>query len=553
VGTIRQLADRFTTSWLALDPTGATFEGVTGHDTEVTDWSPDGIEARTELLRTTLRELAGLDPGFDPLERRCGRLLQERLEARLALAEAGEPYRELTSMYSPPQMLRQAFDLMPTATTEDWAVVAERLERTGEGYDSYVAGLREGAWRDLFAAPRQVAAVVAQLDELLEMHGGTGWFHGHVAGGPERLRSRLDDGATSAAAGMARLRDFLRDEYLPAAEGTPDAVGADRYAAFARFHNGVDLDLDEAYEFGWSEVLRLRAEQERLADEILPGSGVLEAMDHLDAEGEAVEGEAALVSFLEGLVHGAIDDLDGKAFTIRPELRRIDVGIPPLGGAAAPYYDGPSEDFSRPGTTWFPTLGRTRFPLWEVVCTWYHEGVPGHHLQLATWVALRSQLSSFQTGIGGVSSNTEGWALYAERLMDELGYFTDPGRRMGYLVGQQLRAVRVAVDIGIHTGRTIPDGQPFHPGERWTTDVASEFVLGYGGNDPEMLTSEVVRYLGWPGQAITYKLGERAWLEGRRRATERHGSSFDLRAWHDAALGLGSLGLGDLVDELASL
>ena len=137
--------------------------------------------------------------------------------------------------------------------------------------------------------------------------------------------------------------------------------------------------------------------------------------------------------------------------------------------------------------------------------------------------------------------------------MDELGFFEDPGRRLGFLVGQQLRAVRVVIDIGMHLELEIPAGQPFHPGERWTPELGREFLLANGGSDTELLESEIIRYLGMPGQAIGYKLGERVWLAGRAEARRRHGDGFDLKAWHMAALSQGSLGLDDLYDELAAL
>jgi uncharacterized protein (DUF885 family) len=234
----------------------------------------------------------------------------------------------------------------------------------------------------------------------------------------------------------------------------------------------------------------------------------------------------------------------------------VEARIAPPGAAAAPYYTRPSLDFSRPGRTWLPTLGRTRFPVHDLVSTWYHEGVPGHHLQLGTWAFRAGQLSRFQVSLGSVSATTEGWALYAERLVDELGYLDDPGVRLGYLDNQRMRAVRVIVDLGMHLSRSIPTDQPFHPGERWDAELGREFFGARSGSPAAFVDSEIVRYLGWPGQAISYKLGERAWLAGRASAkarAQREGRVFDLRAWHTAALGLGSLGLGDLERELAAL
>src|SRR5690606_2913399 len=176
-----------------------------------------------------------------------------------------------------------------------------------------------------------------------------------------------------------------------------------------------------------------------------------------------------------------------------------------------------SVDFARPGRTWLPTLDRTVFPVYDLVSTWYHEGVPGHHLQLARWVQVAPQLSLFQTTIGSSSGATEGWALYAERLMDELGYL-DAAARMGYLDCPLMRAVRVVIDLGMHLGLTIPEDSPLAPGQVWTPQLAEEFFAMHSGRPRDFIASEIVRYLGWPGQAISYKLGERAWLTGREAA-----------------------------------
>jgi uncharacterized protein (DUF885 family) len=283
----------------------------------------------------------------------------------------------------------------------------------------------------------------------------------------------------------------------------------------------------------------------------------MEAMRWLDEHGDSVEGVEAVRERLQAMMDEAMDALDGTHFDLAEPVRRVEAMIAPPGSAAAPYYTRPSQDLSRPGRTWLPTLGRTRFPMWDLVSTWYHEGVPGHHLQLAQWAYVSGELSAYQTSIGSVGANVEGWALYAERLMDELGFLTDPGARLGYLDAQQMRAVRVVVDIGMHLRLPIPDDAEgavaAHRGEPWTPELARGFFGENCGRDPAFLDSELVRYLGIPGQAISYKLGERAWLAGREAARKNRGADFDLKAWHMAALSQGSLGLDDLTAELAAL
>ncbi|WP_116450950.1 DUF885 domain-containing protein [Blastococcus litoris] len=560
--TARTVADAFVDAVCDLDPITAASLGTRPGDDRLPDFSPAGLEAEAGLARTTLAELDRVlaeSPALldDPIERGCARLLRERLGAELAAHEAGEGYRSLSNLFSPVHAVRQVFLIMPLATEADWAVVARRMASVPEAYAGFRASLEEGARRGLFVAPRQVRTVVGQLDEWL-----TGpYFTSFVASGPEALRAELVRAAAAADGAVAAIRDYLRDEYAPRAEGTPDAVGRERYAVAARRWTGSDLGagtgLEDAYAWGWAEHRRILAEQRLEAEKILPGATPLEAMRWLTAHGPSVEGVEAIRERLQSMMDEAIESLDGTHFDLAEPVRRVEAMIAPPGSAAAPYYTRPAQDFSRPGRTWLPTLGRERFPLWDLVSIWYHEGVPGHHLQLAQWAYVSGQLSTYQTSLGSVSANVEGWALYAERLMDELGYLPDPGTRLGYLDAQQLRAVRVVIDIGMHLGLPIPDDAEGtlaeHRGRPWTPELARTFLGEHSGADPAFLDSELVRYLGIPGQAISYKLGERAWLEGRAAAQANRGDAFDLKAWHMAALSQGSLGLDDLAAELARL
>jgi uncharacterized protein (DUF885 family) len=560
--TPRTVADGYVDALSDLNPIVGTMLGNRPGDDRLPDTSPAGLEADAELARGTLAELDRVleaDPALqdDAVERRCARLLRERLSAELAAAEAGEEYRSLSNLFSPLHSIRQVFALMPAADEDDWAVIARRLARVPEAYRGYRTTLQEGARRGLLVAPRQVTTVVGQLGEWL----AGPYFAGFVAQGPEALRGELETAARAADEAVAEIRDFLRDTYGPQAEGTPDAAGRDRYALAARRWTGSDLGdgdgLEEAYRWGWGEHKRIRAEQRTEAEKVLAGATPMEAMRWLDENGEAVEGVEEVRERLQNLMDQAMDALDGTHFDLAAPVRRVEAMIAPPGSAAAPYYTRPSQDLSRPGRTWLPTLGRTRFPMWDLVSTWYHEGVPGHHLQLAQWAYVSGQLSAYQTSIGSVGANVEGWALYAERLMDELGFLTDPGARLGYLDAQQMRAVRVVIDIGMHLELPIPDDADGavaeHRGKPWTPELARAFFGENSGREPAFLDSELVRYLGLPGQAISYKLGERAWLAGREAARQARGGDFDLKAWHMAALSQGSLGLDDLTAELAAL
>ncbi|MET7600056.1 MULTISPECIES: DUF885 domain-containing protein [unclassified Streptomyces] len=554
----REVADTYVDELIALDPVTGTYLGDKASSTRLPDTSPAGQEALAELARTTLARLdeAERQPGADSgIERRCARLLRERLTAELAVHDADEGLRVVSNLHSPAHAVRDIFSLMPTGTDEDWAAVAERLRAVPAALEGYRESLALGLERKLYGGPRPTATFITQLTEWADPHGqGRGWFEDFVSPGPEALRDDLDSAARTATAALVSLRDWMRDVYAPAIEGAPDTVGRERYARWSRYYNGTDLDLDEAYAYGWSEYHRLLGEMKQEAEKILPGAATpWVALAHLDEHGTHIEGVDEVRDWLQGLMDEAIDALDGTHFELAERVRRVESRIAPPGSAAAPYYTAPSEDFSRPGRTWLPTMGQTRFPVYDLVSTWYHEGVPGHHLQLAQWAHVAEDLSRYQAGVGGVSANCEGWALYAERLMDELGFLTDPERRLGYLDAQMMRAARVIVDIGMHLELEIPAESPFHPGERWTPALAEEFFGSHSSRPADFVESELTRYLSIPGQAIGYKLGERAWLLGRENARKRHGAAFDAKAWHMAALSQGSLGLDDLVDELSRL
>ncbi|MFJ3509539.1 DUF885 domain-containing protein [Streptomyces luteogriseus] len=554
----REVADAYVDELVALDPITGTFLGDKESSSRLPDTSPAGQEALAELARRTLARLDEAErlPGADSdIERRCARLLRERLGAELAVHEADESLRSVSNLSSIAHAVRQVFTVTPAQTEEDWAAIAERLRGVPAALEGYRESLALGLERKLYAGPRATATFVTQLGEWADADGeGHGWFEQYAAAGPEALRSELDTAARSATEAVVRLRDWMRDVYAPTIEGAPDVVGRERYARWVRYFNGTDLDLDEAYAYGWSEYHRLLGEMRTEAEKILPDAGPpWEALAHLDAQGTHIEGVDEVRDWLQSLMDEAMDALDGTHFDLAERVRRVESRIAPPGSAAAPYYTPPSDDFSRPGCTWLPTMGETRFPVYDLVSTWYHEGVPGHHLQLAQWKHVAQNLSRYQASVGMVSANAEGWALYAERLMDELGFLTDPERRLGYLDAQMMRAVRVIIDIGMHLELTIPDDSPFHPGERWTAELAQEFFGSHSSRPADFVESELTRYLSMPGQAIGYKLGERAWLLGRENARARHGDAFDPKAWHMAALSQGSLGLDDLVDELSQL
>jgi uncharacterized protein (DUF885 family) len=558
VSEIYDLSDRYVERYAALDPVAATLEGLTGHDDEMTDSSPDGYEERNEHDRATLLALAKASIEGDR-DRIAADVLREMLETSIELYDTGEHLRTLNIIASPVQYVRMCFDMMPAETEDDWAVIAARLGRVPEGLSSYQESLSEGVRQGLVAARRQAVQCMRQAETWGGLDGQTRAFFLTLVDRFDQsgidngvLRDTLVDHADRATRAYASLARFLSDEYSPHATDR-DAVGPDRYSRLARVFNGLQLDLDEAYQWGWDELHRIEQAMGEVAERILPGESVDAVVEHLETDpNRAIEGVEEFRQWLQNLLDTTIAELDGVHFDIPGPVKRVEAMIAPPGGAAAMYYSGPSEDFSRPGRTWYPTLGKTRFPLWGEVSICYHEGVPGHHLQIGQVRYLAGELSRFQRTLAGWSGHAEGWALYAERLMGELGYLDDPAYELGMLRAQAMRAMRVVVDIGLHLELAIPKDERYHPGETWTPELALPFAIERSKMPEDFMASEVDRYLGWPGQAISYKIGERVWLGAREDAKRRVGAEFDLKAFHSRSLNLGPLGLDQLQRELAN-
>jgi uncharacterized protein (DUF885 family) len=370
------------------------------------------------------------------------------------------------------------------------------------------------------------------------------------------LAAELTRGADEATAATADFAEFLRHELAPRG-ADKEAVGRERYELASQYFLGAKVDLQETYLWGFAELDRLEREMAAVSAVIAgPGASIDAAVAALDADpARNIPGKEAFRDWMQALADKAITELNGTHFDIEPPARKIECCLTPTSDGSI-YYTGPSEDFSRPGRMWWAVPeGVTEFSTWREVTTVYHEGVPGHHLQISQTLLRADKLNRWQRLLCWCSGHGEGWALYAERLMDELGYLADPGDRLGMLDGQALRATRVIVDIGMHLELEIPRDNPFgfHPGERWTPELGWEFLRAHTRMEEKTLRFEWKRYLGWPGQAPSYKIGERIWLQAREETRQRKGADFDLKTFHRDALNLGSLGLDPLRKALARI
>ena len=547
------VADDYVDRYAALDPLLATELGIGGHDSQMTDLSPAGHAARADLTRSTLQRLDRVDP-VDEEDVTTLEAMSYLLGTDLELDAAGETLRALNNIASPVQGLRDVFDLMATDTPDDWAAIAARLVELPGAVAGYTESLRAAAAHGDVAAARQVAEGIRQAAEQADP--ATSFFPTLVAGAPERLaaslRIELERGAALAADAYAGLAQFLRDGLAPVAPEA-DAVGRGRYELLSRAFLGATVDLDETYAWGLEQLAAITAEQEEVAARIAgPGATVDQAVAALDTDpARTLHGTAALQEWMQRTADDAIAALDGVHFDIPTAIKRLECRIAPTqtGGI---YYTGPSDDLSRPGRMWWSVPADvTDFNTWRERTTVYHEGVPGHHLQVGLTVVNRDRLNRWRRLMAWTSGHGEGWALYAERLMADLGFLEDDGDRLGMLDGQRMRAARVVFDIGVHLG--LPAPEQWGAGT-WDADKGWALLRDNIRMPEPFIRFEWLRYLGWPGQAPSYLVGQRLWQQTRdhaRRSALARGETFDLRDFHDRSLSLGSLPLQVLPTAIA--
>lgn len=538
---IDRIAEEWVDTLCELDPDMRIWLGRDGDITSYGDFSPAGHETYISAVRAALTQLRAANP-VDDIDRVTKLDLTADLELAIELSDSKWHLRDLNNIASPAQGFREVFDLMPTDGVEAWEAVATKLGNVAgalAGYrESLTSGIREGH----VPARRQIIEVITQA----ERNGGRDGFFVDFATNtapadlPESLRAQLRTSAESARLAYLELANFLRNDLAPASRDN-DGVGRDVYQLHSRHFLGATVDLDETYEWGLDELERMKSEQEEIARRIAGGS-VADAVAALDNDpSRKIHGTDALQAWMQDLSDKAVRELGKEHFDIPDIMRKLECHIAPTKDGGI-YYTGPSDDFSRAGRMWWSVPeGVTEFDTWRETTTVYHEGVPGHHLQIAQAVYNSRELNTWRRQLAGSSGHAEGWALYAERLMSELGYLEDDGDRFGMLDGQRMRAARVVLDIGVHLGKKRPDGKGL-----WDAEFAYDFMRANVLMEDEFVRFEVNRYLGWPGQAPSYKIGQRIWEDLRAESQRRDGNDFSLPAWHKRALDIGGTGLDTL-------
>ena len=543
---VDQIANEYFEKVLDLNPVHATELGRKGVETLYPDYSPAGEKAFARLAKKTLKKVDNVLP-IDDVDLVTLDALQERLSLYRKQYKAGFGGWQLNNIASVPQEVRSVFDLMKRNTQQDWEHIVGRMHRVTEALEGYIQTLEAAREEGKVAPRRQVDIVIEQTAAYYAPGGFFDDLAAEVAEAVPALKDEAAAGAEAAKEGYRRLNSYLVEKLQPVAPSR-DAVGRKAYSLHSRSFLGTTIDLDETYAWGVKELESIIARQREVAKEIEPGASIERAKQLLDEDpARQLHGTDELKAWMQKLADAAVENLADTHFEIGGPMRRIECCIAPTNEGGI-YYTGPSPDFSRPGRMWWSVPeGEDTFTTWRETSTVYHEGVPGHHLQIAIATALQGTMNSWRTNMLWVSGHGEGWALYAERLMEELGYLKDPGDRMGMLNAQRMRAARVVFDIGVHCEMPIPaewaEQLGVEPSTIWTSELGYEFLKLNLDESEGHLRFEFLRYLGWPGQAPSYKIGERLWLELRDQAVRR---GDDMRAFHTRALLLGSVGLDTL-------
>jgi uncharacterized protein (DUF885 family) len=540
------LAARFWEAILAEEPTTATMYGDERYDDRLEDPGPEGRARRRVLLERTMAEVDAIDAEAQSLEDRIT-LDMIGVVCRLGIVQDEQRtdlLRVVDQMGGPQTLLPQVVLFQAADTPER----LERLEARLRAYEGYMATnrdlLREGMAKGL-TAPRIVTErTIAQLERILEAPADQSVITtaAKVASADDRERIERLVRDVVMPADRAFL-DALKDGYLAASREDPGLWSAPNGDALYRTQilawTTLEADPEEVHRIGLEELESIEAERRAIARGAGFGEDTAAYRASLAAQPANVPGTP------QELLDRARSDID-RALALAPQyfgrLPRAGCDVRAVESfkerdSPFAYYIPPTTDGSRAGIYYANTYDLPSRTYTKLASTTYHESVPGHHFQIALEME-NENLNVFRRlgsrMVGG--AYVEGWGLYAERLADEMGLYRDEAERFGMLDGQAWRAARLVVDSGLHA-------------LRWPRQRSIDTLLG-AGLTPTDATIETDRYIAWPGQALTYKLGQREIERLRAEISARDGSAFDLRAFHDAVLGHGSLPLATLAREL---
>ena len=544
--TVDALSDRYWESVLELDPTTATFYGDERYADRLEDPSPAGRAKVRELMARTAAEAMAIPvEGLSTEERITRDMLGVIGELRVEEDDQGlHQLRVVDQMGGPQQLLPQLTQFQPVDTPERLEAFIARLH----AYPAFMAAnadiLREALGTGLTAPSIVTERTIAQIERMLEIPIEEAIIPSSVKGASDADRERIREVVRDVVyPADAAFLETLRGEYRHASREEPGIWSAPNgeaiYRTAIRSWTTLEMDPREIHQIGMDELETIEDERREIAGAAGFGDDTAAYRASLDADDANTPGTK------DELVQRAAEDLD-RAMAAAPRffgrLPKAGLDVRPVEeykerDAPFAYYYPPSANGSRDGIYYANGYDLPSRKYTKLASTTYHEAAPGHHFQIALEME-NTRLNTFRRlgarAVGG--AYVEGWGLYSERLADEMGLYRSEGERFGMLDAQAWRAARLVVDTGLHA-------------LRWERQRSIDFLRNAGLSETDAVI-ETDRYICWPGQALTYKLGQRQIEKLRRELTERDGAQFDLREFHDQVLGHGSLPLATLAREL---
>ncbi|MEE9231383.1 MAG: DUF885 domain-containing protein [Acidobacteriota bacterium] len=547
--SLSKLADEYWEGQLAANPVSATAIGDRRYDHLLSDLTSERRERDRRRLDGVLQRARAIDPDeLGPADQLTRLALVNEVEGDLALLDCGLDDWSVDPLNGPQVSFLNIESFQPVRSVEEGRAMAQRWKAMGPYVDVHVSNLRRSLGEGRVATRDAVLKVIEEIEDLLQQPENEwpllkpletphlDWSSEERAEFDKALRGAVRESVRPA---MERYGEFLQEELLPRArpQEKPGIVhipdGIDCYRNLVRVHTSLDLSPEDIHQTGLDEVSRINAEMERLGERVLGTSDRREILSRLRTDPElyfetsdqvAAKAESALRR-----AQGAVSDWFGNLPKASCEVTRMKKHEEKHSTIA--YYLESTVDGSRPGRYYINTSEPRTRPRYEAEALAYHEAVPGHHLQIALTQEL-SGLPAFRR-YEGVTAFVEGWALYAERLADDMGLYSSDLDRMGMLSYEAWRACRLVVDTGMHA-------------KGWSRQQAIDFMLNNTVLAENNIVNEVDRYIVWPAQALAYKIGQLEILRLRGEAESRLGKRFDIKAFHDTVLGSGAVPLESL-------
>ena len=543
VASLNRLYEDYWEFILKENPTFATYLGDHRYDNWLEDVSSEAYQQRIDRFRKFLSDLKGFKKPINGEDR----LNYDLFKRELALQIEGAKYQPyllpITQQTGPHIDLPQLITYHPFKTLQDYVNYISRLTQFRRVFDQTITNLKTGIEKKTVQPRNVVEKIIPQLEAQIvsvpdksELHKPIDKLPSEISSEAAlRIASDVDDSILNyVVPAYTKLLKFVREEYLPKSRTHPGVWsipnGRAMYAYNIRLHTTTNLTPSQIHSLGKRELVRISKE----IDAILKKAqfkGSLQRYNKTLREDKSnfyTNGQDLLNGFKEILRQ--MDNRLAEFFARLPQAKYDFREIEEWRADAAPaaYYYAPPEDRSRPGYFYVNTYKPETRPKYMMEALAYHEAVPGHHLQIAIQQEL-TNLPKFRRH-GGYTAFVEGWALYAEWLSKEMGFYKDLLADYGRLTAEAWRASRLAVDTGIHS-------------LKWTRDQAIKFLKNNTASSEQDIVSEVDRYIAWPGQALAYKMGELKIRELRAKAEKRMKRHFDLKKFHDELLNDGALPL----------